>query len=146
MRSPASVNNRMASVSAAAAHVLAWAAFLGIALWPCVYQGVAATPVTPSEAATAEVETARLCASFVEVNGLAALVPLFMPVLFTALALFLVLTRREWRVWSVLILWLLAVALLAFCVLGYLSFGVLYLPSALASVVTAAVCTQRRTS
>ena len=136
--------NRVAFVSASVAHVLAWAAFLWVAFWPHSYQGVAATPVDVRQAGTTEAEAVQLSASYVEVNGLAVLVPLFVPVLLTALALMFVLTRTEWRLGSALILWLLTVSLLAFCVLGSLSFGVLYLPAALASVVTALVCTQRR--
>ncbi len=146
MRSQQSRNNRVAFVSASVAHVLAWAAFLWVAFWPNSYQGVAVTPVDVREAGTAEVETVRLSASYVEVNGPAVLVPMFVPVLLTALVLMFVLTRTEWRLGSALILWLLTVSLLAFCVLGALSFGVLYLPAALASVVTALVCTQHSPS
>ena len=91
-------------------------------------------------------ESVQHSASFVEVNGVVVLVPLFVPVLFTGLALFLVLSWGEWRVGRVVILWLSAVSLLAFCFLGTASFGVIYLPAALASIVAATVCTPRRLS
>ncbi len=139
-------NSRSATISAAVAHMLAWTAFLGIILWPCAYRGESVTPFNPQEAGAAAGEPVQLCASFVEVNGLGVLFPLFIPVLLTAVLLFLALTRIQWRVGSTLILWLVVVALLAFCVLASLSFGVLYLPAALASVVAAILYTPRRLS
>ena len=139
-------NSRSAIISAAAAHVLAWAAFLGIAFWPYMYLGASETPVNPGEAAETARETVRQSASFIEVNGVVVLIPMFVPVLFTGLALFLVLNEGGWRVGRAVILWLLAVSLLAFCFLGAWSFGVIYLPAALASIVAATVCTLRRQS
>lgn len=146
MRPPRSGSNRIAVVSASVAHALAWAAFLGIVLWPCTYRGATSAPVNPHEAATPVMETVQHCVSFVEVNGLAVLVPLSLPVLLTAGILLIVLTGSEWRIVSTVALWLLAVSLLAFCVLGSASIGVLYLPAALASIVAAASCAKRRVS
>ena len=136
--------HRSAIIAASVAHVLAWAAFLGIVLWPCAYQGVTATPVSPGEAAAAGRETVRLCASFIEVNGMGVLVPLLVPVLLTAIVMLIVIARNEWSLWTTVTLWLMAVSLLGFCVLASLSFGVLYLPAALVAVVAAAVSTPRR--
>ena len=135
-------------VSAAVAHALAWIAFLWLAFWPYSYRGVSATPVQVDElgnpVGTAPSEVVRYSASFVEANGLEALVPLLIPVTLTGLALIVLLTWRIRRVGIAFALWLLTVVLLAFCLLGYLSFGVLYVPAALALIVAAAILSFRR--
>ena len=132
---------RAAVISAAVAHALAWAAFLWMAFWPHAYQGVSATPVQVDELGnvigTAEIETVRHSASLVEVNGIWVLLPLFIPVILTGLALIALLTWKERRAGRVLIIAGLALALLVFCFLGYLSFGVIYLPAALALIASA---------
>ena len=132
-------NSRAAVVPATIAHLLAWAAFLGIAFWPYSYQGVSATAVNvgrPSETAS---EVVRYSASVTEVNGYWVLIPLFVPVLVTAMALLTLLTWKERRAGNTLILWGLAVLLLICCALASPSFGVFYLPAAIASIATAAV-------
>ncbi len=132
---------RVAVKSAAVAHALAWAAFLWMAFWPHAYQGVSATPVQVDELGnvigTAEIETVRHSASIVEANGIWVLLPLFIPVILTGLALIALLTWKERRAGRVLIIAGLTLALLVFCFLGYLSFGVIYLPAALALIASA---------
>ena len=130
-----------AAVASAVAHALAWVAWLWTAFWPHSYQGVTATPVQVDELGnvigTAEQEVVRHSASFVEVNGIGPLLVLFLPVILTGLALMALLTWKGKSAGRVLTIGGLALALLAFCVLGYLSFGVMYLPAALALILSA---------
>ena len=135
--------NRLTTTLTALSHALAWAAFLWLALWPHAYQGVSATPVQVAEsgnhAAATESELVRHSASIVEVNGLWVLIPLFVPVALTGLALAALLTWKGGIVGIVSILWLLTIALLAFCLLASLSFGAFYTPSALALIIAASI-------
>ena len=120
------------------AHAAAWAAFLWLALWPASYRG---TSVEMDSAGT--YTTTSHTASLVAVNGPMVLLPLFMPVALTGLAL-LAVWRWNPRPWiRRAFLWVLALLSLAFCLLGILSIGVFFLPSAVALVVTAVVCTFR---
>ena len=106
---------RVTVASATVAHVLGWAAFLWIVLSPGFYQNV----------------------SFSEFNGYWPVLFLFVPVVVTVLALMFLLTRTVRRGANAVVVWGLAAVLLAFCGLGYLSFGVMYLPAAIALIVTA---------
>ena len=117
------------------AHAAAWAAFLWLAFWPFAYRGVSAQPVPRGSGQVPQVT--HYSASFVEVNGIWALLPMLIPVVLTALALLVVLywVTGPWP--RSLVLWILAVLSIAFCVLGMLSFGILFAPAALALVVTA---------
>ena len=134
-------SGRIVTAIVTAAHVMAWGAFLWLAFWPHAYQGVSATPVQVDElgnpVGVSESEVVRYSASLVEVNGVWVLIPLFIPVILTGLALIALLTWRGRSAGIALILWVLAVFLLAFCLLGSLSFGMLYTPSALALLVAA---------
>ena len=117
------------------AHAAAWAAFAWIAFWPFAYRGVSTQPVPRGSGQAPQV--IHYSASFIEVNGIWALLPLLVPVVLTALALLAVLYwgPRPWP--RSLVLWVLAVLSIAFCVLGMLSFGILFAPAALALVITA---------
>ena len=132
---------RFAVASATVAHALAWAAFLWMAFWPHAYQGVSATAVQVDELGNrigpAESEVVRYSASFVEVNGIWALLPLFLPVALTGVALMALLTWQGRSAGRVLIIAGLTLALLVFCFLGYLSLGIMYLPAALALIASA---------
>ena len=132
-------SSRTAVVSATVAHILAWAAFLWIAFWPHSYQGVSAAAVSVDGSGITTSEVVRYTRSFTDVNGYWILIPLFVPVLVTAMALLSLLTWKGGRVGNTLILAGLALILLVFCVLGILSFGIFYLPAAIASIATAAV-------
>ena len=90
-----------------------------------------------------ESELVRHSASILEVNGVWILVPLFMPVVLTGLALLGLAAWRGSTRGKVLIVWALTGGLLAFCLVTSLSVGVLYTPSALALVVASAVLTSR---
>lgn len=118
------------------AHTLAWAVFLWLALWPYSYRGVEATasPRGSGEAVT----TYTLSVSYIEANGWWVLIPLFVPVVLTGLALAVVL----WFLGADslpkrFMLFGLTIACLVFCLLAYLSIGVLFLPAALAMLITA---------
>lgn len=144
--------NRGSVVSASVAHVLAWAAFLWLAFWPFPYRGVSATPVQVDElgnpvgnaVGTAQIETVQYSASLIEVNGLGVLAPLLIPVALTGLALIVLLTWRARNLGNIVALWVMTVALLAFCLLASLSFGILFVPSALALTIAAGVFSFRR--
>ncbi len=129
--------NRIALVTAIIAHLLAWAAFLWLAFWPHAYQGVSTTPVNVNATGQMESQVVRRSASFTEVNGIWVLIPLFIPVPLTGQVLVMTLTGNSWGIGSKLLLWGLATALLLFCGLGALSFGILYLPAALALLIAA---------
>ena len=141
-------SGRAAVTSSSVAHALAWAAFLWIAFWPYSYQGVSATPVQVDEQGnrigTEQSEVVRYSSSFIEENGIRALLPLFVPVMLTGVALMALLTWKGRSIGHKLILGGMAFVLLVFCGLGYLSFGILYLPSALALIVAAVAFSIRR--
>ena len=130
---------RAAIIAAVIAHVLAWGAFLWLAFWSYAYQGVSATPVQVNELGNPvgemEMGVERHSASLVEVNGVQVLLPLFIPALLTGMALIALLAWSEGGVRRKILVWILTAALLGFCVLGYLSIGVLYVPAAIALVV-----------
>ena len=132
-------NGRPAIIAASTAHVLAWIAFLWLAFWPYAYQGVSATPVQVDELGNpvgeVEAEIVRESASLVEVNGVGVLIPLFIPAVVTGLTLMMLLAWRNGGVRRTILLWILTTALLGFCVLGYLSFGLMYAPAAVALAV-----------
>ena len=140
--------NRAAVVTAIVAQVLAWAAFLWIAFWPYSYQVVSVNSDHPAYVdglgyvdelgVPTGAEVVRLSASFIEVNGFGAVIYMLIPVVLTALALLALLVWNGTRVRNILVLGSLATVLLVFCGLGYLSFGILYLPAALA-LITAAI-------
>ena len=139
--------SRFASTFATVGHILAWGAFLWLAFWPHAYQGVSATPVQVDElgnpVGATESEVVRHSASLVEVNGVWVLLPLFVPVVLTGLALVALLTWKGGNAGLVSILWVLTGALLVFCLLASISFGVLYIPAALALVIAAAIVSGR---
>ena len=105
---------------------------------PHSYQGVSVADVSVDGSSTTTSVMVRYTRSFADVNGYWALIPLFAPVLVTAMALLSLLIWKGGRAGKTLTLSGLAVILLALCVLE-LSIGVLYLPAAIVSIVTAAV-------
>ena len=143
-------NERPAIIAVTIAHVLAWVAFLWLAFWPYSYQGVSATPVQVDELGNPvgelESEVVRYSASVVEVNGVGVLLPLFIPVAATGVALIVLLAWRDDGTLRTILLWILTAALLGFCVLGYLSIGIMYVPAAIALVVATILQSLRLTS
>ena len=105
---------RLTRISAAVAVLLALAAGLGLALWPCSYRG----SVGESGPGGA-LQERQVCATLVEVHGAGALVVLALPVLLAGIGLLSVLAGRRGLLATV------TIALIAFCTVG-----ALYLPTA----------------
>ncbi len=113
--------SRTTRVSATAGAVIALAAGLGLALWPCAYRGVEVR----SGVGTL-VERRQVCVTLVEQDGPGVLGLLAVPVLLSAAGV--VAVRAGWRA----VFWALAVAVLAFSLFGAASVGLFYLPAAAA--------------
>jgi hypothetical protein len=124
---------RLTRISATASLLLALAAGLGLALWPCAYQGVEAQPA-PGGA----VQARQLCATLIEANGLDALGVLALPVLLVGVGLVAVRAGRR------RILVTVTLALITFCLLALASVGLLYLPAAVALVIAVVGWRQER--
>ena len=112
---------RVTRIGAICGLLLASAAGLGLALWPCAYQGV--------EAAGGGGPERQFCESLVEANGMSVLGVLAVPVGLAGVGLVAVSRRRR------LILVVVMVALVVFCVLALASVGLFYLPAAVALVI-----------
>ncbi len=112
---------RVTRIGAICSLLLASAAGLGLALWPCAYQGV--------EAAGGGVPERQFCESLVEANGMGVLGVLVLPVGLAGVGLVAVRRRRR------PILVVVMVGLVVFCVLALASIGLFYLPAAVALVV-----------
>ena len=101
--------------------LLASAAGLGLALWPCAYQGVEVTGGGGPER--------QVCESLVDANGMSVLGVLAVPVVLAGVGLVAVRGRHR----GVLVV--VMVALVVFCVLALASVGLFYLPAAVALVI-----------
>ena len=112
---------RVTWIGAICSLVLASAAGLGLALWPCAYQGV--------ESAGGGAPERQFCESLVEANGVSVLGLLALPVLLAGVGLAAVGRRRR----SILVA--VMAAMVAFCVLAAASVGLFYLPAAVALVI-----------
>ena len=115
---------RVTRISATTSLLLAAAAGVGLALWPCAYQGLEAQP-SPGGA----VQARQLCATLIEANGVDVLGVLALPVLLAGVGLVAVRAGRRGILFTVM------VALVAFCLLAFASVGLLYLPAAVALVI-----------
>lgn len=129
---------RPSSIASALSLILALSASLFLALWPCSYEGVEATAVVspgvglPQRASEA-VPVRHLCASLIDVNGPRVLTVLALPVGIAGVGVLLAHFGLRKA------LWLTAVLLLLFCLIGAFSIGLFYLPSAVALLVAAAL-------
>ena len=121
----------VATISAWAAHALAWVAGLWFVFGP-VYRGVSGTPSLPGESAG---EVTRHTTTLVGANGLWLLWLLLIPTLLSGLALLAIRFTDAGQARRRSLLWLAALALLAFCVVGIFSIGLFYLPTAIAMLV-----------
>lgn len=118
--------------SAAIAHFLAWAVSLYFAFYPCVYQGSSVTTQTG-----VTIRESGCAGSLVTVNGLSVLLVLVVPIAITGLGLFATISKMvTYRVARIL-LWSTGISMPLVCVLGAFSIGVLYVPAALAMLVSA---------
>ena len=131
---------RVTTISAWAAHILAWAACIWFVFAP-TYQGVTAT--RPGEPAS---EPIRHTATMVEMNGLSVVFWLLVPVLLTVIAVLAVPPISHRQAGRKALLWISAVALLGFCGVSILSIGAFYLPAALLVIIAAIADRERRGS
>jgi hypothetical protein len=100
-----------------------------------VYQGVFPTVETRPEGFA--IESVEISETLLEANGLSAFPLLIGPVVLTALVVAMLMTTRIKPSKRKVSLWVAAVLLLGFCVVGAFSIGMFYLPAALALVVAA---------
>ena len=119
-------------VSTAIAHILASVVVIGLVFGP-VYQGVSVTASAPGAAAN---EPTKTTATLIEINGWGVLPILLVPAALTGLALVTILKTNAGQTSRRVLVWVASVLLLGFCILGSFSIGILYLPSALALVVS----------
>jgi hypothetical protein len=112
---------RVTRIGAICSLLLALAAGLGLALWPCAYQGV--------ESAGGGAPERQVCESLVQANGMSVLGVLALPVGLAGVGLGAVRGRHR----GVLVV--VMVALVAFCVLALASIGLFFLPAAVALVI-----------
>ncbi len=129
-----------AIVSAGIAHVLALVVVLWLVFGP-VYRGGSVTPAAPGAPAN---EPTKTTATLIEVNGWRVLPILLVPAALTGLALLTVLRTNSGHTRRRVLVWVPAVLLLGFCILGSFSIGIFYLPSALALVVSSILVSRSR--
>jgi hypothetical protein len=118
---------RLTRISATVAVLLALAAALGLALWPCAYRGSVG-----ESGPGGTLQERQVCASLVEVNGAGALAVLALPVLLAGVGLLAAWAGRR------AILVIATVAVITFCAAALASVGLLYLPAAAALIVALA--------
>jgi len=129
-----------AVVSAGIAHVLALVVVLWFVFGP-VYRGGFVTPAAPGAPAN---EPTKTTATLIEVNGWGVLPILLVPAALTGLALLTVLNTNAGQIRRRVLVWVPAVLLLGFCILGSSSIGIVYLPSALALVLSSILVARSR--
>ena len=138
--------NRAALIATAIAHALAWAAFLWLTLYLCVYRVVSIIFQQTTKggwASSQDIPAVSTSACILESYDLWAALVFFVPVISTGVALILLLVWRLPRLWGALMLGILSFAGLAFCLLGYLGYGAAYVPAVLA-LITGTVLSSRR--
>ena len=118
---------RLTRISATVAVLLALAAALGLALWPCAYRGSVG-----ESGPGGTLQERQVCATLVEVNGAGALAVLALPVVLAGVGLLAAWAGRR------AILAIATVAVIAFCAAALASVGLLYLPAAVALIVALA--------
>jgi hypothetical protein len=118
---------RLTRISATVAVLLALAAALGLALWPCAYRGAVG-----ESGLGGTLQERQVCATLVEVNGAGALAVLALPVLLAGVGLLAAWAGRR------AILAIATVAVIAFCAAALASVGLLYIPAAGALIVALA--------
>ena len=131
--------NHIALFLATTSHALSWAAYLWIVFRPHAQRSVSTGPLGVAGNGAAERQVVVEYVTLTQVDGYLVLIPLFIPVLVTALALLFMLTRKKRRTANALVIWSLTAILLVFCGLGYYGFGIFYLPAAI--TLTAAAVT-----
>jgi hypothetical protein len=125
------VQNRSTLIATATAHALAWLVFLWLIFPRCIFGGV-------SPGSTSMVIGS--CSLDYDLWGASWY---FVPVLLTGVALILMLVFQMPRWWGTLILGILSFAVVGICLVGYLGFGIAYVPSALAMLVATVLSVRR---
>ena len=125
--------SRVALVSAAVAHALAWAAFLFVLLVPAYEVEMAEATLPGEQPADAE----RTTESFADVNGLYGVAAALLPVVMTGAAVLGTLALGGRLLVRLAVLGTALIAVLAFCFAAILSIGLLYVPAAVALTVAA---------
>ena len=123
---------KLGIASAVLAHFLAWAVSLYFALYPCVYDGATVTTQTG-----VTIRETGCAGSLVTVNGLRVLLVLAVPVAITGLGLFAMISNVVTCGVARILLWASGISMALICLLGALSVGVLYIPAAIAMLVSA---------
>ena len=115
MKSILAGKNRMALFWATTSHVLSWAASLWIVFRPHAQGSVSTGPVgVDGKRRSGEPGRRRTYVTLTQVDWYVVLIPLFIPVLVTGLALLFLLTRRVQRAANALVTWSLTAILLVF--------------------------------
>ena len=123
---------KLGLASAVLAHFLAWAVSLYFAFYPCVYDGATVTTQTG-----VTIRETGCAGSLVTVNGLRVLLVLVVPVAITGLGLFAMISNVVTYGVARILLWSSGISMALICLLGALSVGVLYIPAAIAMMVSA---------
>lgn len=129
--------NRASTVLGAVAVVLAGAASLWLIFWPAFYQGVSVNPGSQ--------ETIRTSASLIEVNGYRVVFLLLIPVALAVAGFLATRTMDHRQVKGKVAIWAPAAICLVFCVAGFFSIGLFYMPTA-AALVAAAVFASKQSA
>ena len=114
---------RSTLIATATAHAMAWLVFLWLIFPRCIFRGFSQKSIAV---------VIGSCSLDYDLWGASWY---FVPVLLTGVALILVLAFRMSRWWGTLILGFLSIAVMGMCLMGYLGFGIGYVPSALAMLV-----------
>ena len=131
-------NRRIVLVLSALAHAWTWGVGLFHVFYPYAYSGASSRSVSnPDGTTTTTTVVTKLSASFIEMNGLFGLLVLALPIVVSGLFLAVALSEPGGRTVKITLLWVTAIVMLGFCVLGAASVGIGYAPGALAILAAA---------
>ena len=129
----------MSAIAAWAAHIIAWATAILLVFVP-TYQGVSSESTLPGEPG----ELVRTTSTLIEVNGLRVVPLLMVPILVSGFVVWVVQCTDARKKRRKALLWLPTILFLGFCLLSFLSVGLLYLPTGLALLVASATAPSGR--
>lgn len=134
------VSNVLPTMTAWAAHLLAWVAGAWLVFGP-IYQGVYYSSVEgrsePSSSTLNPDEWTHDTETLIEANGLRAVLYLIIPLILTGIVILTVHRADIGKVWRKVLIWVTVVALFGFCVLTIFTIGIFYLPAVLALLIAA---------
>ena len=122
---------RSTLIATATAHAMAWLVFLWLIFPRCIFGDVSPW------------STSMVIGSCPLDYDLWDASAYFVPVLLTGVALVLVLAFRMPRWWGTLILGILTIGVVGMCLVGFLGFGIGYVPSALAMLIATVLSVRR---